>query len=228
MQISTPRRQLNGGLSQIISHGNKKSITVCSGWSPVPVSQARAAPWRSSVQLNQLRRWYSSDREADDFPGFLFQVPNPVTAIKNKFFTNAVRRKVDPSFSLEEFVIGAKQAVYILAELISSRNYDSMKEFLEPKAIENVKEVVASWTDEQQNFIQPDKIHIATPNIRDFFSHGQTHVLLIDVVSVGQKKHQDHSYLLVFSLRFSRTFGFDFASDWSISSVDSIKVIHFK
>ena len=66
--------------------------------------------------FNSTVRWYSNgDRSSDDdrgtpaLKGVVVQVPNPLSWLRDKWFTYRVRSLVDSSFCLKEFQSGAKQ-----------------------------------------------------------------------------------------------------------------------
>ena len=65
-------------------------------------------------------RWFSdNEREKNDneekmgLHGFVFRVPNPLTWLKDKWFTYRIQSLVDSSFSLSEFQTGAKQVRFL-------------------------------------------------------------------------------------------------------------------
>jgi len=67
-------------------------------------------------------RWFSdNDREKNDngenigLRGFVFRVPNPLSWLKDRWFTYRIQSLVDSSFNLREFQTGAKQVRSLIA-----------------------------------------------------------------------------------------------------------------
>jgi len=67
-------------------------------------------------RLHSGVRWFSDnergnndDRGNLDLKAVVFRVPNPLTWLKDKWYTYRVQSLVDPLFNVREFQVGAKQ-----------------------------------------------------------------------------------------------------------------------
>ncbi|XP_050403440.1 uncharacterized protein LOC126819445 [Patella vulgata] len=158
--------------------------------------------------------------------GKIITVVNPFSLLLLKY--NVYRlRQIDPSFNMDEFLVGVKQAVTLVSQYISRKDYSSLEGLVRPQVIKWLQRECSEWTDEQYNDIE-----LETKNIQFLQSNGMTieegkkgnFLVTIKTCTIGVKMSNKLLCVVEIASNFCRNYKDDQAGDWILDKITGIKI----
>ncbi|XP_067124343.1 uncharacterized protein [Centruroides vittatus] len=119
---------------------------------------------------------------------FFFQSPFRWLSVRLDLFI--FKTKWDPSFSLSEFIIGAKQAACTVINLTSQKNFDDLKGLIEQSAFHKVTDDIINQMKEksvEKLILNPEDIQVAIPYEVKLSSIGENNYCDIETVFIAHK-----------------------------------------
>lgn len=119
---------------------------------------------------------------------FFFQ--NPFRWLNVRLDLYTLREKWDPSFTLPEFIIGAKQAVCTVINLASEKKFDALKGLIEQTVLQKIVNDIINQMKEKsiQNLIlNPEDIQVVIPYEVNLSSIGEKNYCDIDMLFIAHK-----------------------------------------
>ena len=168
------------------------------------------------------------DRNDSRSRGVVLYVPGPLEWLLNKWNTYLITAK-DPSFKVEEFIAGAKQALCVICQNVSADNYGYLEELMNESAIEKIRNLVSEWTVSEKSRLEfnTKDILLATPRkIRTGQVMSDYNGVEIDMFFVVICRYQEKNVFLEFGIEFQKSFSSTFSSDWITSGVNQLRVKH--
>uniref|UniRef100_A0A0A9YEJ5 Uncharacterized protein C2orf47, mitochondrial n=1 Tax=Lygus hesperus TaxID=30085 RepID=A0A0A9YEJ5_LYGHE len=109
----------------------------------------------------QQRRNYSEDGEPKatmptTSSGMGHIWPSPFKMVKNFMITRFILPRIDPDFSLPEFMNGAKKAIEVISLLMSQGDYAAMENFVEPIVVASIKDSLKGTSLREQQELAVD------------------------------------------------------------------------
>ncbi|KAK6180079.1 hypothetical protein SNE40_012293 [Patella caerulea] len=128
---------------------------------------------------------------------------------------------------MDEFLAGVKQAVTLVSQYISRKDYSSLEGLVRPQVIKWLQKECSEWTNEQYNDIE-----LQTKNIQFVRSNGITieegkkgNVLVtVETLTVGVKMSNKLLCVVDIASNFCRNYKGDEASDWILDKITGMKI----
>jgi len=164
--------------------------------------------------------------ESSELKGVVVHVPNPLSWMRNKWFSYLIRFTVDPAFSLDEFLTGAKQALSFLTRMIIQKDFEMLAAVASAEVVETVRNLVAPWTVEQQHSIEVlvEDITFINASIAAINKGKDSSNVLVDVLCIAVKRYKSKPLLVQMTVRFQRKYDKNTESDWFISNINEFVV----
>lgn len=168
----------------------------------------------------------NSDHSASELKGVVLHVPNPWMWLKNKWYTYYIQTWIDESFNLEEFLVGAKQALSFLTRLIVMKDYETLRNITTPEAMEAVMQLTTPMTSEQQQGIEVlvDDISLATASVSSISKISDAYQVAVDVLCMAVKRYKTRPVLIQMTVKFKRDYSSTSVGDWCIADIHEFTV----
>ncbi|KAK6180080.1 hypothetical protein SNE40_012293 [Patella caerulea] len=188
-----------------------------------PISAIHINRFSTSIKNLSEENEKRGKEEEKQPEGKIIYVVNPFSLLLLKYNVYRLRR-IDPSFNMDEFLAGVKQAVTLVSQYISRKDYSSLEGLVRPQVIKWLQKECSEWTNEQYNDIE-----LQTKNIQFVRSNGITieegkkgNVLVtVETLTVGVK--MSNKLLCVVDIA-SKNYKGDEASDWILDKITGMKI----
>ncbi|CAL8121904.1 unnamed protein product [Orchesella dallaii] len=145
---STERGQLHNSLahSVLYTHSSSSIKSYCCLYTPIRLNH-------SSGDKNELDNRELMLPSLMPFPKILW--PKFVNVIRNWFFINfIIKPYFDKEFSMNEFIVGVKEAVSIVSNKLSEGKLDELDGLVEASAISQIRQSLSNFTVFQQQLLR--------------------------------------------------------------------------
>lgn len=152
----------------------------------------------------------------------VFYIPNPFKWLHNQMEIAALKREWDPSFEIDSFKFGVKQAVCTVTELVSRRDWGELCGLLTQKAIDKIRHT--KWTNDQVNnlILSPESVQVTQINNIALQYIVDRKYCDIDVTVIGTRipyNTDKHSLIVLeYFARFHREYTEGRLPDWTITT----------
>ncbi|KAK7099907.1 m-AAA protease-interacting protein 1, mitochondrial-like [Littorina saxatilis] len=158
--------------------------------------------------------------------GAVMYITNPVSWVTNKWNTAKLKRMLDPSFSEDEFLFGAKQAICHVTQMVSKGKFFELNGLALDEVIEWMRTYRTSLSDQELEALSLDVDDIVLIKNRyiqlDLEEDKQD--VFIDAACFGLKVSESVPYLVDMGIRFKRDYSSNPPGSWVVAGVTHIRL----